>query len=501
MITARSLCQDENLGLLLVAGAQAADRPIEWPHAIELADPTPYLAGGELVMTTGINIGADAAAQRDYVARLAAAGAAALAVDTGTTLAEVPAGVLAAGDEHGVPILRVPASTPFIAIARVVIDAVRADQLRSVQRVVDQQEVLARATLRGGIPGVVGELADCLSAVVVAVAADGRELAAGGSTDAELISSLSETARRARDRGGLVTPHGDGWLTVQRMRAAQAVRGHLVVRTSEPLSDADRLLVAHAVSLISIALEKPARVQDAEQRLRSALTRQLLAGRETVDEGLLRYFGFVPDGDVVVVVLQHMGPVLAAEEAVGRRLADAGPYLMTTADREIVIVVPADGSAGRVRTLIGSQRGPSGGVSRAVPIAEVATGVEQARIAAESTAGQFTEFADLGPLAALLDSRAPGELRLLASVLDPLRDADEDLVATLAAFLRHNGQAEAAAAELQVHRHTLRNRMRRIGHLLGDDLTSADSRTQLWLAVRASQLLRSRRGPADHSGR
>lgn len=501
MITARSLCRDENLGLALVAGERAADRPIAWAHAIELADPTPYLAGGELVMTTGINIGADAAAQRDYVARLAAAGTAALAVDTGTTLAEVPAGVLTAGDEHGVPILRVPASTPFIAIARVVIDALKADQLRSVQRVVDQQEVLARATLTAGIPGVVGALADCLSAVVVAVAADGRELAAGGSTDTELVASLSEAARRARDRGASVSPHGDGWLTIQRLRAAQAVRGHLVVRADGPLSDADRLLVSHAVSLISLALEKPARVQDAEQRLRSALTRQLLGNPEVVDEGLLRYFGFVPDGDVVVIVLQHIGPVLTAEEAVGRPLADAGPYLLTTAEREIVIVLPAEGSAGRIRTLIGSQRAPSGGVSRAVPIAKIATGLGQARIAAQSTAGRFAAYADLGPLAALLDSCTPGELRLLASVLDPLSDTDEDLVATLAAFLRHNGQAEAAAAELQVHRHTLRNRMRRIGHLLGDDLNSADSRTQLWLAIRASQLLRSHRGPGDRSGR
>ena len=90
MISARGLCRAESLGLTLVAGAQGADRNIGWAHAIELADPTPYLAGGELVMTTGINIGADAAAQADYVARLAAAGTAALAVDTGTTLTAVP---------------------------------------------------------------------------------------------------------------------------------------------------------------------------------------------------------------------------------------------------------------------------------------------------------------------------------------------------------------------------------------------------------------------------
>lgn len=499
MITARRLCQVEDLGLALVAGTQAADRPIAWAHAIELADPTPYLAGGELVMTTGINIGPDAAAQAAYVARLADAGTAALAVDTGTTLSAVPAGVLTAGDEHGVPILRVPAATPFIAISRVVIDAVKADQLRSVQRVVDQQEVLTRATLRGGIPGVVTALADCLDAVVVAVAADGRELAAGGTADGDVISALSEAAGAARERGAAVTPAGDSLLTIQRLRAAQALRGHLVVRTTGPLSDAGRLLVSHAVSLISIALEKPARVQDAEQRLRAAVTRELLGGRATVDDSLLRYFGFAPGAQVVVLVLHGTGPLLAAEEELGRPLSDAGPYLMTAAGREIVIVLPADGSRARIRALVGGPDAPGGGASRPVPIGDIGIGLEQARVAAETAAGQFAEYADLGPLAALLDGRTTGELRLLASVLDPLADADEDLVGTLAAFLRHNGQMEAAAAELRIHRHTLRSRMRRIGQLLGDDLASVDSRTQLWLAVRAFRLLRSRRAAAGHS--
>ncbi|MDZ4266211.1 MAG: PucR family transcriptional regulator ligand-binding domain-containing protein, partial [Mycobacterium sp.] len=85
MITARGLTQVDSLGLTLVAGADAADRDIAWAHAIELADPTPYLTGGELVMTTGINLGTDAATQSAYLARLSSAGTAALAVDTGTT--------------------------------------------------------------------------------------------------------------------------------------------------------------------------------------------------------------------------------------------------------------------------------------------------------------------------------------------------------------------------------------------------------------------------------
>jgi len=44
--------------------------------------------------------------------------------------------------------------------------------------------------------------------------------------------------------------------------------------------------------------------------------------------------------------------------------------------------------------------------------------------------------------------------------------------------------------------------MQRISELLADDVQSADTRTQLWLAIRARELLaiRSRAG-ADHFGR
>ena len=293
-------------------------------------------------MTTGINIGTDDAAQLDYVARLVSADAAAIAVDTGTTFTEVPAGVLAAGNALGLPVLEVPPSTPFIAIARVVVDALKADELRSVQRVVDEQEVLARATLKGGIPGVVSALADCLSAAVIVADTDGTILAAGGGGQERLTAVLAEAVRTATSnrQAGYVTTDGDAFVTVQKLRAAQPVRGHLAVRTTHPMSNADRLLVAHAVSLISIALEKPAQVVDAEQRLRRAVTHEMVCGTGTVDSGMLRYFDFDPQGEVVVVVLTGAGPTLAAEQALDRLLATAGPYLMTPVGDEMVIVSP-----------------------------------------------------------------------------------------------------------------------------------------------------------------
>lgn len=61
-----------------------------------------------------------------------------------------------------------------------------------------------------------------------------------------------------------------------------------------------------------------------------------------------------------------------------------------------------------------------------------------------------------------------------------------DLVASLRAWLAHHGQWDAAAADLGVHRHTLRYRMRRVEEILGRSLDDPDVRMELWLALKAT---------------
>ena len=50
-MTVRELLDDPALDLRVVVDG-ALDRPIRWVHTTELADPTRYLQGGELILTT-----------------------------------------------------------------------------------------------------------------------------------------------------------------------------------------------------------------------------------------------------------------------------------------------------------------------------------------------------------------------------------------------------------------------------------------------------------------
>ena len=62
------------------------------------------------------------------------------------------------------------------------------------------------------------------------------------------------------------------------------------------------------------------------------------------------------------------------------------------------------------------------------------------------------------------------------------------MLVSLEAFLEHNARWETAAAQLYVHRHTLRYRMRKVEELSGRDLSSSFDRMEFWLALRARDL-------------
>lgn len=514
-ITVRGLVQRRDLGLSLVAGRENGDRAIAWAHAIELADPTPYLSGAELVMTTGMNVGSTDAEQFDYINRLSLSRVAAVALDTGTTLSTVPRGIISAADAVGMPVLAVPPRTPFIAITRAVIDEITADELRAVQRVVDQQEVMVRETLRRGIPAVVAALSKALAASVVVMETRGNVLASAG-PDADRIAQVCadrlQRTRRGKEPASQVIADGDAYCIIQGLRATQHANRHLLVRTKEPLSAPNRLLVSHAVALISLEMDKPAEVVDAEQRLRTAVTRLATTQPNAVEPGILRYFNFDPDDAIRVLALTRTGPAIEAEQQALRLLRDeAIPFLLAAEQDEMLIVLP-DNMIDRAEPTyrsIGAQLGRQigGGLSAQGYMSILPRLVSQARTAARATPDNtcLNDYGGLSIFGVVLANRTTEELRLLAEQLDPIdgphstkNASATGLLETLTAYLNNNGSIENSAAALGIHRHTLRNRIAKISSLLGRrDLTAAGTMAELWLAVKARELLAQPCTPPD----
>lgn len=105
----------DELGLELASGEDAAQAPVRWVHSTELEDPTPWLRGGELLLTTGIQLDGPKS-QRELIERLADHEIAGLGFGTGFKHKRLPAALVTAARKRSFPLFEVPYELPFIAI-------------------------------------------------------------------------------------------------------------------------------------------------------------------------------------------------------------------------------------------------------------------------------------------------------------------------------------------------------------------------------------------------
>ena len=122
------------LGLELACGQESADAHVRWVHSTELPDPTPWLKGGELLLTTGMQLKGPKL-QRELIDRLADHDIAGLGFGTGFAHKRLPAALVSAASRRGFPLFEVPYALPFIAITE-----------RAFARLLDERyELLQRA--------------------------------------------------------------------------------------------------------------------------------------------------------------------------------------------------------------------------------------------------------------------------------------------------------------------------------------------------------------------
>jgi purine catabolism regulator len=496
-VTLAQLLGNPTLGLTLHTGTGAVDRPVSWVHVSELADPTPFLEGGELLLTTGLALqpGPQLAG---YVRRLADAGVVGLGVGTGISHAAVPPELVAAGDACGLAVLEVPRKTPVIALSRAVSAALAADEYAEVSRTSAALQELTRAALAPGAPAtVVDRVARQVGGWALLMDAAGTPLEArppaATRRTAELAPEL-DRLRVVRSPSSVALSRPGDAVLLQSLGNGPRTRGFLAVGRPGPFPAVDRHVVNAAALLLTLRLEQSRALDTATAALRAALLRMLLAGEEAVVAPAVEALGeHLPAGPLrVLCVLGTPEQRSAAVDVAADAAAHGHDALFSAELDDALVLLTADGGglAERLTDLPGRVPGTAVGISPPVPWAQLAAGARQARQAAEHSrlggtgVTWFTDLSGLG-LAPLLD---PGRTRAFAeALLAPLVAADAagagELVESLRTWLAHHGQWEPAAARLGVHRHTLRKRIRRAGDLLGRDLDSPGVRAELWLAL------------------
>ncbi|MEV0641383.1 PucR family transcriptional regulator [Streptomyces sp. NPDC050619] len=556
--TLASLVHHSALKLTVRAGEDRLDVPVRWAHVSELADPVPYMEGGELLLITALKLDAeDPQAMRRYVKRLVGAGVVGLGFGVGVNYEEIPAALVDAAEQEGLPLLEVPRRTPFLAISKAVSAAIAADQYQAVTAGFAAQRELTRQTLADGPEGLLAALASHVDGWAALYDASGAVVATAPEWAGRRAARLTADVERLRERPAPASsvvggPEHEDRVELHSLGTGRRPRAALAVGTAAALGTAERYALHSAIALLTLTTERSRSLHEAEQRIGAAVLRMLLAGepdhartvagelygglldapfRMIVAESVSASAGRTHrDAHARVPLTKPTAATLAAADTNGDPLGALVEVLESAAARsgEAVLVVPENGgeaerlvvlavdggaavaACGEYAAALEAARAGGGGAGReqavggaedelvvglsapAGPIAAAAAykQAEQALSVARRRGRVFVEHEQMAA-GSVLPLLADDAVKAFADgLLRALHEHDAngrgDLVASVRAWLSRHGQWDAAAADLGVHRHTLRYRMRRVEEILGRSLDDPDVRMELWLALKAT---------------
>ncbi|HEV7773181.1 MAG TPA: PucR family transcriptional regulator ligand-binding domain-containing protein [Conexibacter sp.] len=551
MLTVNELLR--SLDLRLLAGEASLEAPVRWVHISELEDPTPWMSGGELLLTTGLQLDTPKR-QRAFVDLLADHQLSGLGFGTGFSHRSVPDAVVAAARERDLPLVEVPYEVPFIAVTEAAFSRLVNEQYAVLRRAIAAHERLERIVLaERGLDAVVAALATLIGGSVLAYDARGTLLVRRAfrqelddSALAELGVELATRARAGERQSfapsaaalagrALVLPvRASGARELGDTEGGAPLQAWLVaVKDEDGFSELDRLTLHQAVTIVALELLRRRIAEDTERRLAgdvlNAIVSGDLAGPELVRR--LEPFGLSEHVGAIVLAAPRPGGAALGEAEVALAMAlrgEATQGLVARSEGLACALVPgldeeelfalAGRVGGRVaRTLDMDVRL---GAGRAVGGAQARRSFHEARCALEARAlavmdGRGAEanggapaaagsgdtahavvatYRDLGSFQLLLALQDDDALRLFCdSILAPIEQSEGayggELMRSLEAFIEENGQWERAAKRLYCHRHTLRYRMRRVEELTGRSLSNARDRIEFWLALRGRELV------------
>jgi purine catabolism regulator len=538
MITVQDILEISELNLRLLAGQKSTSNPVRWVHITEVPDPTKWLKGGELLLTTGYSFVGDEEQQVAQIKRLIDHNISGLGFGTGFSFDKVPPALVSVAEEYGFPLFEVPYHVPFIAITEAVASKIVNEQYSLLQRSLAVHEKLTKIVLEEkGLEAILSTLSALVGCsavlfdfhgVVLCEAAYRRHL--GAELIADLWRLISD--RRADRQNFALSMDGVGsGVQVYPVVASHRIGAFLaVVKDSGDFSEYDRIILHNVVTVTALELVKKKAVAETEKRLAGDFFDELIAS-DLYEEEIARrlaFFGLEPQSPHLIVLVDI--DVLEGDAAAERNEAAAQDIkerlhwtvdefmarrdvLCISASRSDSVVILVQPGKRDTKEIIRMAAELQAVIAEMLPEISVSIGIGRPHrqlidlrqsyyeasyaIKIRKLKGEprvIASFDDLGSYGLLLGLQDTLSLEVFYdSVLGKLQEYDEqnssDLVKSLACFLEANGHWGDAAEKLYVHRHTLRYRMKRVEEITGRDLNQSQDRMEFWLALKAKELI------------
>lgn len=489
-ITIRDLVEAPHLALSLHSGGDGLDREAVWTHTSDLPDPWHWLSRGDLLLTNGMSFPADEAAQVHLLEELERVGTAGLAVGEEMYCPPLTPGFTEASERLGLPVLWIRYPMPFSAISRLVAEATLLEQSQRLIRTERIYNALRRT------------------------ASDPSDLNFESALSVELRSEARVYHRKwglpfyPRHRPDVVDAVRDASQGMQIAGARSvALDGREVLIVDVPTHDElvlvvwverdvpmDGILLQHAATVVALEVSRVKLRLEHERRSGAEMLSQALGG--TFDHERfsrhLRTVGLDPSGTVLAAV---------ASDSIAR-LRDVHMHLWRTEIPHVVVhrqgvvlaLVPDEAKSLEIMARFAGEpaqvgvSAPLGRLSRAVDAyREARWSLGAARrtdtdVVRYREAGGLVGFSEIDDAKALVD-------RCLIQIIEHDRLHGSGLLETLDSFLIHERSWQKTAEALQVHRQTVRYRIKKVEELSQRRLADTAGIAELWMALRARDLL------------
>jgi purine catabolism regulator len=497
--------------LLRAAPDSVAGRQVRWVHSSEVLDIAPLLRGGELLLSGGQALATATDERRvDYIRELAGRGVAALAIETGPTLPDIPESMLITAESNGLPLFELRKVAPFVGIMQEINSILVGQSVELLQRGDEISHAMAAELAHGGgLDEVLAVLAGRTGTSVRLVSPSGLTLGSAGAADGG--------GTEAADGGGTAGGPGTGGSgTVSTTAVEVPVRGVLAARLELGLPEGIdptfvRVAGERSVDILGLALLQ--RMPPGLKELAGAeLMRAVHSGAQPWRlEQLGAAAGFAVDGPVAAVVIRSAasGRLRPALDTI---LAGSVPHAASYADKLELIALaglPLEGTRASRASLIealGNLDVPEGSAIAVGPlgqgIGEAAWSMAEARRTldlaprAGRSAGGPRQVRDADAFSAerlaaeSIDGGARRDFvrRTLGPILEHDEQRNSQLLHTLTVWLDSGCNTAQAARELHLERQSMYHRLQRIFDLCGGDPRGTGRLVGLHLASRLAPL-------------
>ncbi len=339
VITVEDLLRSPALQLRLIAGESGISRRVAWAHVSELEDPTPWLCGAEMIMTTGMAIPRSAERQCAYLERLDDAGVACLAVSEGMFVPPLTRALRAVVAERGFPVVEVPIPVPFIAISQEIAAAAQGDmgaRLNAQLRVFGAVQWLAAGQLSAR--EIFGRLERLSGYSLYACTLQGAPLLDGVPVPLPEHADLMPRTLPSPPTvpGGYLLP----------VTGPRGPAGFLLALESPDAAPAGVSVVQHIATVAALQVSMLAHEREILRRQGAETLAEMLQG--TLDRAAvtrrLAASGFVPDRALrLAVVGPAEGRGAPGDDSLADALAGSGaPHLMLRQGGELFVLIHDD---------------------------------------------------------------------------------------------------------------------------------------------------------------